>query len=263
MTSHPFVLAVAGCIVFGSTFPGAASAQTESWSLCSAGTFQSCASLQFTTSPIYSGLTRVGTDLTIVMHNLNGQSANDNTAWSSLTEVLLFNSRPPSGAHHESGNGPLTFAGGATGSATWGWRVGISPGFQYIDTGLLGPGFGLGGCAASSRATAYSGPLETYTTSAYTCGPGATATFSFSSLQSLDATNFDEVYFQALGQVGGSADLYEGSCRTQPDGQPAACSSFLVTPTPEPVSLTLMATGVLSIGVARLRRRKQDVFADL
>jgi hypothetical protein len=230
-------------------FPSSTSAQTEmvGWTRCTTGAFQSCQSLQLSTVAIFSGATRVGTDVTITMHNLSGQSPDDNTAWSGLEDVGFF-SPSVAGIPFLSTIAPLSLSGGAVGTAAWQMIIVADRVFaiQTSSSGLVG------GCTP--------GAFGSLSTSVLTCGPQATASLSGTFAVNLDASSYTSYSFSAFGQPAGSPYHYEGACTVFSSGEPGPCfSSSPDTPTPEPATLALVATGFLVLGAGPLwRRRKRD-----
>jgi hypothetical protein len=130
------------------------------------------------------------------------------------------------------------------------------------------PAVGLGGCALALGVPLPFPTPTYYASSAYTCGPGATASLSFSSAYAYDASNFNMIrldLFGTAGEVGGSQHFYSSYCVYGLPGEADFCSSSdygavrgTVEVTPEPVTIVLLGTGLLGIGGARWRRRKKD-----
>jgi hypothetical protein len=263
------VLVVAGHLAL----PRAARADVHSWTLCTTSTLNSCHSLSLMTSPTFSGTTRVGTYVTITMHNLNGQIAQDNTLWSGLLQAYFFQS-PYAGSlfaddQTSPGGAALTLSGGATGSAN-----GTA---EYTTSPLAAPPYAfatwygydganyqmVGGCTPGTF-------VGIGTTTALTCGANALASFSFSSSAILDAATGPWVaYVAVLGDAGNG--VTEDYCFSDPNNTGGIysgseqCNVLSETVTsgvaPEPVSMVLLGSGLIGLGGARLRRKKADAAA--
>jgi hypothetical protein len=245
-------------------FPRVASAQTETigWTRCTPGAFQSCNSAQLYTTPIYVGGLCVGTDISIDLHNWNGQTSDDNTVWSGLQWVVFY-AQDFTNWPTEQEVVPLDLTGGATGSASWQGRAQneypANPGWApFEELSAEGPAGGaLGGCTPGIG------------TSAYTFGVGATATVSFTSVRGYNASDFGGADWGVYGQATGSQDYYSGYCSFGVTGVANGCwiqdLGPITTPvvTPEPTTVTLLVTGLLGIGAARWQGRRRRASIDL
>ena len=221
-------------------------AQTEmvGWTRCSTGGLQSCQSIQLSTVAIFAGGTRVGTDITITMHNLSGQSPDDNTAWSGLEDVG-FISPTVTGVPFLSSVSALSLSGGATGSATWQLLI---VGSRIFASNTSSGGL-IGGCT--------SGAFGGFATSVLTCGSQATASLSGTFAVNLNASSYTSYSFEAIGQPAGSPYHYSVTCSVLESGAAGPCpSNGLDTITPEPATLGLVATGLFVLGAGPLRRKK-------
>jgi hypothetical protein len=214
-----------------------------SGTLCTVGAFRSCNSIQLSTTAIYSGATRVGTSVTISMHNLNGQDAEDNTAWSGLTYAAFYSDNPLGPAFHLT-SGPLSLGGGATGNATW-WGVYLFSGpggyGSFLEARTTSTTMEIGGCTPGSGSL-YGVPRAT---TVFTCGPNATVSMTFTSPYSFDAASFGVLKVEAEGQLPGDPAIYRSN-----------------SVTPEPLTIVLLGTGLLGIGGVQLRRRKKHGTVD-
>ena len=226
--------------------------ESVAWTVCYP--LESCESVQLATSPVFSGTDRIGTNVTIDIHNLNGQVVGDATPWWELDAVQFYG--PGNFTGTEFGSGPLALSGGAVGSATWNYSVSSGDGRETIAAGAPIPdddGFAqmLAGCASGNR------------TAVNTCGPQALATLSFTSGQIFDAESFDGLFVQAADQQYGEENYipFNRGCTAGSVSAPwwPACNVITHTVTPEPVTMVLLGTGLLGIGGVRLRRRKHPL----
>ena len=159
--------------------PATASAQSweHAWSLCTTHHFSACHDISLTTEAIFSGVTRVGTTLSVSMHNLQGQGfPSDFTAASGLHEVVLAGAGVQVG--QLTGTSVGVVAGGATGGGTWDWSTGhyvsgLGPmGFVSVRSPNGGFTSMLGGCSELPLVAGFQvGPR--------TCAPESTWTVSF------------------------------------------------------------------------------------
>jgi hypothetical protein len=234
--------------------------QSVAWTLCTPGTLNACSSVQLSTTAIYSGATRMGTDVTVTMHNLQGRIANDNTLWSALA-IVMFSSSTSSSLGYSAAMTPLSLSGGATEANPHDWWIETSWWAGANAQGAAGPivsagvptiGDMIGGCTPGMGTVV-------------TCGANATASLSLTSNDVFDASSFDGVAVQDYVYYRDSwAGVGIVSCTAgAPPLGPGTCNvlSESVSVTPEPVSMSLVATGFLGIaGVGlRLRRRRRPL----
>jgi len=210
---------------------------------------------------VMNASTRVGTAVSITLHNLQGQGyAPDNTTASGLDWVGFIAPGSPLALRSVSNTVTTTAtSGGATGSASWlGWTQPMTT--QYaLASGLLATESAnstslLGGCGTGPLLGLYGTPVRT-------CAPGSTFTVAFSIDDAIDANQFTTVFIEAYNGQGASA------CFTNPaDGfSPgySACGVYAESitndsaVTPEPVTMVLMATGLFGVGGVGLRRKKR------
>lgn len=227
-----------------------AQAQTVGWTRCTTGDFASCQSVQLTTVGVFLDAVRVGTDVSITMHNLSGQSGDDNTAWSGLYDAGFY-APAVSDAPFMTAEAQLAFDGGTTGDASP-WSLMIVAGRIFASAPTHDQL--IGGCM--------SGVFKTFSVAAQTCGTDAVATLSARFAWDLDASNYTSYSFETYGQSEESSYHYFGSCSVYSTGEAGPCSTFgLDTPAPEPITLALVATGFLGVGALRLRQRKTKAVA--
>jgi hypothetical protein len=254
--SHRAVV-LAAAVGFPLAARGAGAQTIHGWTLCTPGSFSSCHSVSIGTTPIMTGSVHTGTGITIAVTNLQGSGyAFDNTSRSGLFQIFFAgkNFATPmlfsmNGANTATMTGP-----GASGSVTWTTETGFNV-FNSTNyaTAYAGGSELIGGCS--------SGPLsQGYSTTANTCGFGATAVFNFSIGTIFDASQMDNVFVEAVG-----TNDQLGYCFTNPaaydPGFPTCDlkSEYLVNVTPEPVTIALLGTGLFGVGGAYRRRRKGAV----
>jgi hypothetical protein len=221
-----------------------ASASTKSFNFICAVNYalRACVSVQVTTTPNISG----GTDVVIKVTNHQG-GVPDQTGGSLITVVGL--TAPPKATLGTPSGLSVTSQGAQTvgnPGASWGIsNAGINGQIEFAaSTPSLGgnPNGGILGCDPSELSpTAYF----------RTCGGGAVA-FNFHTTGLWDAS-LAEVGIKFDGVVGVATRV---ECRTEVSASdPAYCPNVGVTP--EPVSMALLATGLLGLGGAGLRRRRK------
>lgn len=235
------------------------------WTGCTTGTLRSCNSIRLTTQAVMSGTTRIGTTVVVSMHNYMGQGFGpDNTAgpnWAALHRARFYFQGQAFAAG--SNTATTSLAGGATGTvASGGWTSTYVSPFTDASSNawgvlrLEGLTNRIGGCGLPGSGT----NIPTLGT----CLSGSEVVVAFSTSESFDA--FDaELLFNVNGRISGSAiqtSCYTNSALSTVAGSPTACSDMAVVDTatvPEPITMALLGTGLLGVGGARLRRRKNNV----
>ena len=223
-----------------------ARADVRSWTLCTPGSLRSCHSVSIGTAPVYSGVTQVGTAITVKLANLQGSGlAGIGTQASGLYQVY-FTGPIATGVPVTTVNQSATMTGpGASGTLPW-QRITVYPlgGLAWIE--LRGAGANpalLGGCTTA--------PMSTGTITASTCGTAAFAVFTFTLNAVIDANQFNNAEIFAYG-AGGSE-----TCASNPGATPffAQGCDVLVDPlaTPEASTMLLLSTGLLGLSLTAWR----------
>jgi hypothetical protein len=219
----------------------------KSYLICGGTTFATCAAVQINV---------VGPDVTVRVWNLSGNSAatagTSTYAGSIFRGIGFYN---VSGALVNTGAG-MTLTGPAYNATTpgnWVLANGGNNVFAVVFRTNNGGGLNNGiasGCATSgqlpSGTNLYANPCNTSLGNLNNY-----VTFSFKITGTWDPTTSDISLRYANGPNGLSGECWTG---TAPSGQAQNCT----TVTPEPVTMTLLATGLAGMGGAGLvRRRKQ------
>ncbi len=252
-------------LVIALAFPSSARAQSKSWTVCGGDTFATCASVTVSIS---------GSNLvTMTVMNLSGTYGT--YAATVFTSIGLYNI--PSSVCLVSGgvcatspvqtamSGPTRASNPGTPSAWYaqnnkqtGGGIQLDLGAQSgqnsstVDNGLAG-NCDLANLPGGSN-NLWMNPVNPPCGTTGVANPGTNGgfvVFSFSVNQPWDLTNTQLLVKGQNGPNGQSTQCFTG---TSPNGQPANC--FTV---PEPVTVSLFATGLLGMGgVGMLRRRRRD-----
>lgn len=245
MRSTLKALGLAAMLATGFASPASADG-FKSYQICGGGNFATCAAVQITV---------VGTDVTVRVWNLSGNSAA--TYGTNTYAGTIFNGI---GFYNVSGvsvvSGSLSTSGPALAGTTpgsWGiannGTVGFGVSFRAITPGVYDNAI-ASGCASAGQLPAgtnlYANPctsnlgnLNDY------------VTFQFKITGAWDPSTSDIVLRGVNGPNGARTECWTGPT-------PAGAAANCTTVTPEPVTMSLLATGLAGMGGAGLiRRRKQ------
>jgi hypothetical protein len=230
--------------------PSAASASGyRSYKVCGGDTFATCAAVSINV---------VGSNVTVRMWNLSGNGAATYGQGASTYAGTIFNGI---GFYNTNGvsavlgslnvTGPLTSGGHNTG-----WKLGntgtvaFGVDFRAVASNPNTASGVASGCASPSQLPANTN-LFVNPCSGLTGNTNDWVTFSFKITGNWNPNSSDIVLRGVNGPGGIATECWAG---TSPGGRPANCT----TVTPEPVSMTLLATGLAGIGGMGFRRRKKQ-----
>jgi hypothetical protein len=241
------VLTMVGGLAMASATPAWASG-SASYRLCGGNTFSTCAAVEISV---------VGNNVTMRVWNLSANvgatygHGRGNYAGSILDGIALFNL--PAGVAVNTGS--LTVAGpGATAGHGWtlnnyssvgAFAVDARNGANHALTGGIGSGCAAPGLMNGAPANLMVNPCTS------TTGLGNWVTFNFQVTGSWDPANADIGLRSYNSNTGETSDFWTG---ISPNGTPGIAT----TVTPEPVTMTLLATGLAGMGGAGLVRKRRN-----
>lgn len=237
---------------------------SQSWTMCSVGDLSACGTFVLETNGVRTGAIRTGTDVSLRVTNRQGSIANDNTLYSYFTTMVFLGhftgmfATP--GPQHLTPTAP---PGQTAETDSWAWESGML-GTDLARLIVYSPGLEstVAGCDPVDPAFGPSSP------SIYTCTTVEYATFAFQTASLFDASDFASLRFDVQGIDDPAADdIMADQCSAFPDkarefDEEVPCDvlehSVVYPPgavVPEPATVTLVALGLVGVGIAVRRRR--------
>jgi hypothetical protein len=243
------VLSLVGGLALASTTPAWADG-FQSYRVCGGDVFKTCAAVEITV---------VGTDVTVRVWNLSGNAGATNGQSAGSRAGAIFNGlgfyNVPAGVNVVANS--LNVSGPVRGTDNpSGWTLGnfgtVAFAVDYRAVTSRANGGIASGCATSAELPGTPPNLYMNPCSSDLSNPNDWVTFTFKiSGGAWDPTQSDIVFRVYDGIANQASECYTADA---PSGRPANC----VTVTPEPVTMTLLATGLAGMGGAGFIRRRRN-----